>query len=353
MNKRPRQIDVARAAGVSPATVSLVINNRTGGNVRITPETRQRVLEAVDRLGYVVDPAARRLAGGFNTLLGVFTFQPIFPLRHRDFYYPFLVGIESEAEKQGYDLLLFTSTGGPDRARHVYNHGVNRLRMADGSVLLGVAEDRSELERLVREEYPFIHVGRREAKAGPVAYVGADYRSATTEVVRHMLAHGHTCIAYVGATQVLESLTDRRRGYREAFEQSGLSPDPKLSLHIKTPDSLTPDWLLGLLQQDVTALVVESGALASQVVRCIKVLGKTPPHDISFASLGDPYGDDELYPGITTFHIPRREMGAVAVRLLAQMLDGPDTADVPQIMLPCEFVPGDTVGRPPAATAEH
>ncbi len=346
MSKRPRQTDVARAAGVSPATVSLVINNRTGGNIRITPETRQRVMDAVNRLGYVVDPAARRLAGGFNTLLGVFTFQPIFPLRHRDFYYPFLVGIENEAENQGYDLLLFTSTGGPDRARHVYNHGVNRLRMADGSVLLGVAEDRSELEQLVGEEYPFVHVGRRETKAGPVAYVGADYRSATTEVVRHMLAHGHTRIAYVGAAQALESLTDRRSGYRDAFEQSGLTPDPKLSLRIKTPDSLTPDWLLNLLQQGATALVIESGALASQFVRCIKALGKTP-HDISFASLGDPYGDDELYPDITTFHIPRREMGAAAVRLLAQMLEEPDSAAVPQIMLPCEFVPGDTVNRLP------
>jgi DNA-binding LacI/PurR family transcriptional regulator len=347
MSKRPRQIDVARAAGVSPATVSLVINNRVGGNVRITPQTRQRVMEAVDRLGYVADPAARRLAGGFNTLLGVFTFQPIFPLRHRDFYYPFLVGIESEAEKQGYDLLLFTSTGGPDRARHVYNHGVNRLRMADGSVLLGVAEDRSELERLVREEYPFVHVGRREAKAGPVAYVGADYRSATTEVVRHMLTHGHTRIAYVGAAQVTESLADRRAGYREAFEQSGLSPDPKLNLYIAAPDSLTPDWMLDLLQRGVTALVVESGPLASQFVRCIKVLGKKPPHDISFASLGDPYGDDELFPSVTTFHIPRQEMGAAAVRLLAQMLEEPEFTGASQIMLPCEFAPGDTVGRPP------
>ena len=60
MKKRVRQTDVARLAGVSPATVSLVINNRSGGSVRISEETRQRVLDAVNQLSYVVDPAARK-----------------------------------------------------------------------------------------------------------------------------------------------------------------------------------------------------------------------------------------------------------------------------------------------------
>ena len=132
MKRRVRQTDVARLAGVSPATVSLVINNRIGGNVRISAETQQRVLDAVDQLGYVVDPAARSLAGGHNSLLGVFTFESIFPLIHRDFYYRFLVGIEEEAENLGYDLLLFTSAGNVDGTRRVYSQGVNRLRRGPG-----------------------------------------------------------------------------------------------------------------------------------------------------------------------------------------------------------------------------
>lgn len=98
---RPRQADIAALAGVSQATVSLVINNRSGKYRQITEETRQRVWAAVAELGYVANPAARMLAGGRNGLLGVYTFESVFPLDPRDFYYPFLLGVEEEAERHG------------------------------------------------------------------------------------------------------------------------------------------------------------------------------------------------------------------------------------------------------------
>ncbi|MCB0128681.1 MAG: LacI family DNA-binding transcriptional regulator, partial [Caldilineaceae bacterium] len=97
MQKRPRQTDVAKLAGVSPATVSVILNNRLDGNVRISAETRARVLDAVEQLGYVTDPVARSLAGGRNSLLGVFAFDEIFPPQQRNLRYSFLVGIEHEA----------------------------------------------------------------------------------------------------------------------------------------------------------------------------------------------------------------------------------------------------------------
>ncbi|MCB0241885.1 MAG: LacI family DNA-binding transcriptional regulator, partial [Anaerolineae bacterium] len=209
MKKRVRQTDVARLAGVSPATVSLVINNRSGGSVRISEETRQRVLDAVNQLSYVVDPAARSLAGGQNSLLGVFTYESIFPLQHRDFYYRFLVGIEEEAEAIGYDLLLFTSSKGEDGRRRIYNNGVNRLGIADGAVLLGASEDKAELQRLRGEGYTFVFIGRREVDDSPIAYVGADYATATAEVVQHMLAHGHRQVVYIGHATKNESQLDR------------------------------------------------------------------------------------------------------------------------------------------------
>jgi hypothetical protein len=96
--------------GVSQATVSLVLNNRTGDDVRIAPETRQRVLDAIRATGYVADPVARRLVSGRNRILGVFTYEPVFPSTAADFYHPFLVGIEQRAEQLGCDLLLFTSS---------------------------------------------------------------------------------------------------------------------------------------------------------------------------------------------------------------------------------------------------
>jgi len=348
VTKRPRQTDVARLAGVSPTTVSLVINNRIGGTVRITEETRQRVLAAVDELGYTVDPAARRLAGGFNAMLGVFTFEPIFPLVHRDFYYDFLMGIENEAEKQGYDLLLFTSSGDGGGKRRIYNVGVNRLRMADGSILLGYAANRDEIERLIGEGYPFVFVGRREARSGPVAYVAADYKNATATVISHMLAHGHRRIAYVCEDTGAESQEDRRSGYRAALEAAGIAHDPSLDTPVDGPDQITPDWVKAQMDAGATAFVAEIGPIGHRLVESLNALRLRPPDDFSFASLGDPLVEDNPYPDTTTFRIPRQEMGAAAVRLLAQMLEG-ELSEVPQVTLDCSFVPGGTVGDGPDA----
>src|SRR5262245_48484111 len=109
--RRPTQADIARLAGVSQATVSVVLNGRDS-DVRISPATRERVLTVIREWGYVANPSARSLAGGRNRIIGVHTFEPVFPTTSVDFYFPFLLGMEQEAADLGYDLLLFTSAGG-------------------------------------------------------------------------------------------------------------------------------------------------------------------------------------------------------------------------------------------------
>lgn len=345
MKKRARQTDVAHLAGVSPATVSLVINNRSGGGVRISEETRQRVWDAVSQLSYVVDPAARSLAGGQNFLLGVFTYESIFPLQHRDFYYRFLVGIEEEAEAIGYDLLLFTSSKGEDGRRRIYNNGANRLGIADGAVLLGASEDKDELQRLRREGYTFVFIGRREVDDGQIAYVGADYAEATAEIVRHMLAAGHRRIVYIGHASNNESQVDRRRGYSSALADAGIAVNPENVMLLSEGDTFAPHDLAAHLHRGVTAFALDTGPGVRAFVEAAQALGKKPPTDFSLALLGDPPEENAVFPEITMFKIPRRDMGAAAVRLLAQMLEA--DADAQQVMLPCRLIPGATVGPPP------
>ena len=89
---RPRQADIARMAGVSQATVSLVLGGSQTAQA-LTPDTRRRVLDAARELGYVADPAARRLVSRNNRLLGVYTFMATFRVDFRNSYYPFLVGV--------------------------------------------------------------------------------------------------------------------------------------------------------------------------------------------------------------------------------------------------------------------
>lgn len=332
-------------AGVSPAIVSLVVNGRVDGNVRISAQTRQRVWDAVRELGYVVNPVARRLAGGKNQLLGVFTYEPIFPLSQQSFYYRFLVGIEEEAEAQDYDLLLFTRTGGPNGVRSIYKDGVNSLQLADGAVLLGANENRAELSRLLREGFPFVYVGRREVAGGEISYSAADYVAATVEVVGHAVKHGHRRLAYLRNRGDNESSRDRDTGYRLAHDRFGLPLDERQIRRV-APEEITSALLQALLAAGTTAFICEHIGHAARLLECARAIGKRVPDDFSLAMLGNPMSDETI-PDLTTFLIPRREMGARAVKLLVHILANPDDPGPHRIVLPCTFVPGQTVAAAP------
>src|SRR4051812_28212608 len=133
---RLTQRDIARLAKVSQTTVSLVLNNRSDATARIPAETRDRVLKVIRETGYQADPLARRMTQQRNQILGVFTYESVFPSASGDFYHPFLAGIEYSAEQLGWDLLLFTSAPVTEGHRRIF-HENNRLRIADGCLLLG------------------------------------------------------------------------------------------------------------------------------------------------------------------------------------------------------------------------
>jgi DNA-binding LacI/PurR family transcriptional regulator len=176
---------------VSQATVSLVLNRARAAEGRIPEDTRERVQKAIRETGYVADPIARRMAKGVNRILGVFTYEPAFPSAQADFFAPFLLGIEEGAQQLGYDLLLLTGASGGAGRRRIF-HENNRLRLADGCIILGREFDRGELKRLIAGDYPFVAVGRRDDAGGPVPYVGADYVSATAGLVRRARSLGHS-----------------------------------------------------------------------------------------------------------------------------------------------------------------
>lgn len=341
--RRPRQVDVARHAGVSPAIVSLVLNGKTSEKIRISEQTVARVRDAIRELGYMPNPVARSLATGHNRILGVFTYEPIFPLHTENFYFPFLVGIEDEVEARDYDLLLFTRSRRQDGRRSVYRDGVNQLLMADGAILFGRDVARDEVERLRAEGYPFVSIGRVEAE-GPVAYVAADYVGATFEVLEHLAGHGHRRVAYLGAPDRAVSYRDRERGYRMAHAELGLDLDED-RVRFQDPETLTTEHLDALLATGASAIVCENHRLAVALLRVARERGLRVPRDFSFALLGDHHGAIDALANATTFRIPLYEMGVRAVRMLAAALE--DAAPPQPVTLPCDFVPGHTVATAP------
>ncbi|MGW4233431.1 LacI family DNA-binding transcriptional regulator [Streptomyces sp. NPDC004980] len=350
---RPRQAEVARLAGVSQATVSLVLGGKKQG-AAISEETRQNVLDAASRLGYVPDPAARRLAAARNDLLGVFSFTATFPTDVQHSYYPFLVGVEQEAAARGYDLVLFTgsSSGGAGAADP---HALNRARLADGCLVLGRHAPVDELRRLVDDGFPVVHLGRRDEPEG-MGWVGADYVSASREVVRRLASLGHRSIVLVREDDEAPASTDREQGFLEGLRAAGLSGGAEAVFRSADPArELTPKRLRQWLAEGVTAFVAEetdSGAAWRALSGAAHEAGLECPRDLSLALLGSPPPDLSDAREPMGFDIPRAQLGAEAVRLLAALVAGEEVPERLVTLVACTYRPGATAGAPPGARTD-
>ena len=313
---RVTQTDVAALAGVSQATVSFVLSGRTPSGVRISEETRQRVLDAIRITGYSANPVAQRLAGGHNQILGVFTYETTFPRGGRDFYGPFLTGIERAAEQIGVDLLLFTSARVVEGSRRLTRNGWQRLGIADGCLLLGQHEERAELQHLLDTNYPFVFVGRRESDGGRLPYVGADYLAGTRRAVERAAELGHQRIGYVGARTSDQPTRDRIAGYRAAMADRAMRP-----VYIDSGEA--QQAALQIAERGLSAVLLAPENDPDELRLALSALQIRVPEDLSVLLLGQPH---HRLPGPTSwsgFTIPREQMGARALQLLSHLAGTP------------------------------
>lgn len=345
MSSQPRarritQVDVAKLAGVTQATVSHVIAGERGERPRASEETRQRVLDAIAATGYVMDPIAQRLAGGRSGFVGVFTYEPVFPQEGDNFYHAFFVGIEQEAERVGWNLILYTGIPADAKGRRrLAGDGVRQLGLADGCVLLGLHYDASDLEELLRNRFPFVFIGRRESATGVVPYVAADYYTATKEVVAELGALGHSKIGYIGDLRAEQIDGERLKAYRESVTESGHP-----AVLIESSETDVAKVLRQVQDAGLTAVVTDNTGVAERLRLEALTAGLQVPGDLSIAQLGDPefsVDDDVEWSG---FRIPREEMGAESLHVLADIFAGKTDAATLQRFLPCTVITGTTTG---------
>lgn len=338
---RPTQIDIARTAGVSQATVSLVLRDAPTSRTRIPQETRERVLAAASQLGYSPNPAAQSLVGGRNYLLGFHTFEEVFPSDQRDFYFPFLLGVEREATRQGYDLLLFSSSSSLKRDANA-RLSTSRLLLADGCILLGRHVDRQALADLTRNDFPVVTIGRREVEGADVAYVGVDYETATRVLVERLVSLGHRRLGYIGEPGSGEQSQDRLRGYFAGIRSLGGTNGESL----KHSKPLTPTELRGWVERGITAVLVEPGeddANVRALEAAASEIGLSIPGDLSVAVVGDPEFLTTERSDWTRFAIRPDDIAERAVQMLVGILDGEEIER--HVLVTAELIDGSTVAE--------
>lgn len=341
MASKPRRItqrEIARIAGVSQTTVSMVLNDRDGSNVRIPEETRARVKAAIEASTYVADPAARRLAGLDNQIVGVFTYESALSPESMDFYGPLLNGIERAAERIGCDLLFFTSSPVEDGRRSLF-HRKTRLRLADGCILLGQQMDAAELERLVEERFPFVAVGRRDETEALVPYVGLDYVTPTLALVDWAAELGHERAVYLHRESTSPTARDRAR----AVERAAAGGQVEFAIASETE----LDRLAELVrEQGASVVFAEDVFLAEDAIHALGAAGVRVPEEVSIAALAEVRGHRTGERALSGFRVPRERVAAAALELLQQLITNPvedwDGLDL-QRLLEAEVEAGETI----------
>ena len=328
---RVTQKDIAKLAGVSQTIVSFVVNDREESLSRVPDATRARVLRIIQETGYVADPIARRLKQIGNRMIGVYTYEALFPLDREDFFFPFLAGIEEEAQRLDHDLLLLTS-GRATGSNLGLSAGVTRLRLADCCILLGQNMPSEELKFLKGSGFPFVSVGRRDDIGEPIPYVAADYESAVAALAARAAALGHRRFAYLGFGEGPESYVDRRKGFESGTGGQGVQIEP-------TGDPA--GWVRVLREASASVVFVEQDDALEGLSAALDDAGLTVPRDLSVVSLS---GSLDSPDGVTGFRIPRREMGRLAVSIVSGAMDKDS-----QVNLSCELVDGRTLARPAEA----
>lgn len=318
---------VAEYAGVSVATVSRVMN----GQGTVKPATRDKVLAAVDVLGYRMNHLARNLRTAESRML-----LTMVPDVGNPFYAEIVRGIDSVARQQGYYVLLCDTGADPGRERSYFD--LLRTRRADGAICL----DPDTVQHALAEEMgdvPWVACCEFDPDVA-VPYVGIDNRAAAAEAVRHLIARGHTRIALINSDGRYLYARQREAGLRDALAEAGLALPP--AWHV-TVDGL--DFAAGaeaarqLMSRDEspTAIFAVSDTLAIGVIRGLRDAGFAVPRDVAVVGFDDIAMAAQIDPPLTTIAQPMRELGETAARLLLQRLAQPKAA-VPGVLLPHRLI---------------
>ncbi|MCA1818119.1 MAG: LacI family transcriptional regulator [Acidobacteria bacterium] len=310
--------DVARAAGVSTATVSHVINNTRF----VSEETRERVLRAVEECNYYPNEAARDLVSGRSRILGLIVSDITNP------FFPELVkSIETAGFERGYDVILSNTDYDPARTSHY----VRRLieRQVAGVALMTSELDASLVIELARRHVPVVILDM-DAPGVNMSNLCIDYERGIDEAVRHLVALGHERIAFVGGPPRLRSAARRRAAFAQSFRRYLPDAPPPAFVESDFKFDGGRRAARGLLAgaPPPTAFVAANDMMALGVLHECRAAGLNVPHDVSIVGFDDVAFASISQPALTTVCLPRGEMGRLAVEALLETVDHPERRGV-------------------------
>jgi DNA-binding LacI/PurR family transcriptional regulator len=333
---RPTMKDVAARAGVSVQTVSNVINAREG---TAGPETRERVEQAMEELGYHPNVSGRALRSSRTDTMALllrdetesFLADPLTNL--------ITAGIGDVLREEERGLLIQTAKPGGRREGLLAPILQSRV---DGAFVLLSGDREMRLwyvEQLARLGRPFV-VFDEVLDDRSILSVRAADRDAGRSLAEYLIGKGHTRIAFIGARSPWAVVEQRHLGYEDAMRAAGLRPDRRLQIFAAGWQSsggaeITHELLS--MDRPPSAIMCGSDVLAVGAIQAAKARGLRVPDDVAVTGFDDFAFSSFIEPQLTTIRVPGYEMGQVAAEMLLAEVDGRGPR-VRQVVLPTQLV---------------
>jgi LacI family transcriptional regulator, galactose operon repressor len=321
--------DVARLSGVSSMTVSRVINR----SERVRPETRRRVEQAIDELGYVPSRLARGLSRQKTGTLAL-----IVPDVANPFFTLIVRGAEDVARRADYRMILCDT-----RADLTIERGVIEEMIAhrvEGIVIAPVSDrSRSHLRRLASFGLPFVLIDRTVAGVDCDVVLG-DSIGGARQLVEHLLALGHRRIGFIFESEEVSTARDRHRGYLQALEAAGVPLDLSLVVRSTVDPSGGLDGMRRLLalEQPPTAVFTVNNLVAVGAIEAVRANGLEVPDDVALVCFDDIEYASRLYPFLTVMAQPAETLGTLGTQLLLDRIEGRARDGSRAVVLPAQFI---------------
>lgn len=318
--------DVAKEAGVSMQTVSRVINEKG----EVSSETRQRVLEAIEQLGYRPNSLARGLALNKTLTLGL-----IVPDIANPFFPEIVQGAEEVALAHGYTILLGNTNESPEREMNVLR--TFESRRVDGLILCSSRLSEEELLPLLGKHNEVVLVNRQVTLEN-VSMVRVDHVQGTSLAISHLLAQGRRRLGFLAGPATSHSHHVRVAAVRQSLLEQGLPYDPaRIFLCAPTTEGgyLTAHDVLRQ-QPDLEGLLCYNDLVAIGVLQACSELGIAVPDRLAVIGHDNIQAAHLVTPALTTISISKTALGAKATELLLKRLAG-DQQGI-DLLLPSQLI---------------
>jgi LacI family transcriptional regulator len=330
--KRTTSRDVARLAHVSRTTVSFILNNVPG--VSISAATRQRVLDAANKLNYSPNVAGKKLVSGKSYTIGLVLCQAPEQIFTDAFLPQVILGVEQAAMQQGFHVLLKpvdpNDTGG--YARLITENHV------DGILLSGPRQDDKALMRLHQQGVPILLMG--QLPETDIPFVDVNATAGAELAVHHLIELGHQRIGMItNAPLDYTSAQQRRDGYVKALEKAKLPVNKALVQAGNYTPASGYQAMQTLLQMTPrpTAVFVASDVVAMGAILAIKQAGLRIPKDIAMVGFDDIPLAEFYDPPLTTIRLPAFGLGWAGGERLIRIIQGEGLNDT-SLLLESELI---------------